>query len=530
MSETNLSYWSVRTNSWTFSNTKIRAWVESHLSGRVLNACCGVCQLDHDGETVRNDIRKEVTLEKARTINGTEYEAGDTVSTNTDLNVPAEDLLDHLDAEGFDTIVWDPPFSEHQAEQTYNLDGVDAESSRPIHETLDKLLKPGGTLITFGFSSAVMPEDYGYETESLSLWNLFGGQFDWVSTAIQKPTKSADRTSSKSSNTVFTSQDDVLPNTGASDFDAVTGATGGNDGHPINITYHRFAAGTDLREKAYELISDEIAGTTLSLSHHDPSVTADSTVVKNSLDAHGEGDTHYDAQRISDEFHDESFENVIVDPAPEAYQNQIDYFGSKNIQASVLKYESHPLLRIGGRVIQVGHMATCMNSRLPYRRDSITILSATDAPRDYIITTDEKQPEWDGQQYGVNSVRDLISKQLDRSAESCPVCESKLIGDGTCLQCGADVGTEYLCWTCGEGSYLHPVWYVDCLECGAAPDNFCFDHDTGKVLREPHQERIERYEEKHANCGSEPVKVREPPVSIVEQADGGAQQTSLTGF
>jgi|AntDeeMetagen192_2_1112575.scaffolds.fasta_scaffold03405_3 hypothetical protein len=532
MTTPHLSYWSVRTNNWTFNNTKIRAWVESKLQGRTLNACSGVCQLDHDDEIVRNDIQETVTLDKARTINGTDYDAGETVSTNTDVNVPVEDLLTVFPENSFDTIVYDPPFSPNQAEQTYGLDGVDASSDIPIPETLDHLLKPGGRILFFGFTSTVMPDEYAYSMEDIALWNLFGGQFDWLSAELRKPeapTGEVERTS-PGSDVLFSVSDDVLPNTDADQFPEVTGATGGNDGNPISLTYHRYPDGTDLREKAYDLINDELSGRTLSLTHADPGFTHDSPVVTNSLDRAPDADTYFAPQRISDEFADELFNTVVVDPSPEAFQHQLDYYGSKNVEVSILKYESHPLLETSGRIIQLGHMATCMNATLPYIRDDIVILSAADAPRDYIITIDAKQPEYNGAQWTVDSVRETISKSHDRHAESCPACDSEIIGDGYCLQCGADVGTEHVCTTCGEGSYLHPVWYVDCIECGAAPDNYCVDPESGEILREPHQARIEWYEEKHENCGDDSKGIREPPVSLIEPEETDTAQASLAGF
>lgn len=527
-----LSYWSVRTNNWTFKNTKIRAWVESKLEGRTLNACSGVCQLNHDGEVVRNDIQESVTLDKARTLNGTDYDAGETISTNTDVNVPVKDLLSVFDENSFETIVYDPPFSPNQAEHTYGLDGVDASSDTPIPETLDRLLKPGGKILFFGFSSTVMPDEYAYSMEDVALWNLFGGQFDWLSSELRKPVTPVDDVTSEAgkSGTVVSASADVLPNTDADKFPDVTGATGGNEGEPISLTYHRYAEGTDLREEAYELIDDALTGRTLSLSSSGPDFSHDAPVVTNSLDRTPDADAYYAPQRISDEFADDLFNTVVIDPAPEAFQHQLDYYGSKNVEASILKYESHPLLEIDGNIVQLGHMATCMNASLPYIRDRIVILSAADAPRDYIITIDEKQPEQDGRQWTIDSVRDRISLRHDRDAEACPVCESEILGDGYCLQCGADVGTRHVCTTCGEGSYHDPVWYVDCPDCGAHSDNYCVDPDTGDVLHSPHEARLEALEEKHDRCVDTSQPVREPPVSLIEPEETDTAQASLMGF
>jgi len=109
----------------------------------MLNAYCGVCRLEHDGETVRNDIQETITLEKGRSINGRKYAAGESVPTHADLHVPAGELHGHFPEGHYDVIIYDPPFSEHQSRETYGVD-QQAATKQAIYETLDSLLAPGG--------------------------------------------------------------------------------------------------------------------------------------------------------------------------------------------------------------------------------------------------------------------------------------------------------------------------------------------------------------------------------------------------
>ena len=115
---------------WTFRYAPARAIVHKYLDGRVLNACAGRTTLDHEGEIVRNDLNPEV---------------------DADLHLDVVDLADHFGAGSFDTVVFDPPFDERNAETNY--DGMHAGAVYEAHRVFNELVQPGGTVLTFGWNS-----------------------------------------------------------------------------------------------------------------------------------------------------------------------------------------------------------------------------------------------------------------------------------------------------------------------------------------------------------------------------------------
>ncbi len=535
MSEANLSYWSVRTNKWTFNNSKIRAWVESKLEGKTLNACCGVCQLTHDEEIIRNDIVESVTLDKDRTINEVEYEKGETVKTNTDTNIPVADLLEVFPENSFQTIIYDPPFSENQREQSYKIGEIESSADRPVYETLHKLLKPGGTILFFGFTSSLMPADYGYSVNEVSLWNLFGGQYDWYGTELQHNPDSHAR----NSDLVTGMSETVDPNPVEEMIPNATGASGGNDGNSIEFDYYLFKEGTDISEKAHAVIENEISGKTLSLTNENPDfqqrkgLSASSTpIVTNSLDKTVDGDYHYAPQRISDEFREKEFATIFIDPSPEAFQNQLQYYGSSNVEASVLKYESHPLLIDRGRIIQLGRMATCMNGKLPYVREKVIVLSAIDQPLDYIISIDRKKEAPKLGEMTPRSIREKIKNGFHTRETTCSACNTPITDNQElCSNCGRKPGTEL--HSNSIKSPENPVWHVDCPSCGAYAGNYCMNTHSNEPRLVPHEKRLATVREEHGNAeqsDEETPSIREPPVPFIENDESESSQTLLTGF
>jgi len=158
-----LSYHTVRPNKWTFQSAKIRRWVEARLEGRVLNACAGKTKLAHDHEIVRNDIDED---------------------RDAHLHVDVCEIADHFESESFHTIVYDPPFSQNQANREYDgqLVGDDALTKRQF----DELLVPGGRVIQFGFTTTCMPFALGYERQEVAVWNTLGRQNDYLSAVDKK--------------------------------------------------------------------------------------------------------------------------------------------------------------------------------------------------------------------------------------------------------------------------------------------------------------------------------------------------------
>jgi hypothetical protein len=158
-----LSYWTVQPNRWTFQSEKIRHWVEQRLEGRVLNACAGKTELDYDGEIIRNDLDEDV---------------------DADYHIDVCELAAHFERGGFDTIVFDPPFSIYQANRSYEgrTVGDVAIAKRQFHE----LLRAGGSVIQFGFTTTCMPLALGYEREAVAIFNTLGQMNDYLGTVDRR--------------------------------------------------------------------------------------------------------------------------------------------------------------------------------------------------------------------------------------------------------------------------------------------------------------------------------------------------------
>lgn len=170
--ELELSYHTVQPNRWTFAEDKIRKWVEQRLRGRVLNACAGKTRLAHDHEIVRNDLDDD---------------------RDADLHVDVCEITEHFDAGSFDTIVYDPPFSENQANRSYELEdgeAVVAGNDAVAKREFDDLLAPGGRVIQFGYTTTCMPAALGYKRREVGVWNTLGRMNDYLSVVDQKPGES----------------------------------------------------------------------------------------------------------------------------------------------------------------------------------------------------------------------------------------------------------------------------------------------------------------------------------------------------
>lgn len=115
---------------WTFEYTPAREIVERHAHGRALNACAGRTKLDYEGEIVRNDLNPEI---------------------DADYHLDAVDLADHFGAGAFDTVIFDPPFDEEQAQAKY--DGIHAGDVCAARQGFNEIIRPRGRVISFGWNS-----------------------------------------------------------------------------------------------------------------------------------------------------------------------------------------------------------------------------------------------------------------------------------------------------------------------------------------------------------------------------------------
>lgn len=173
-----LSYYTVQPSKWTFQSDKIRGWVTAEddgrawWRGRVLNACAGRTKLaeyvdvaasNHVTEIVRNDVDESI---------------------DADHHYDVCDIATHLDAHSFDTIVFDPPYSEYQANEHYDGQQVGrvAAAKRQFH----RLLAPGGRVIQFGYTTTCMPRALRYERRAVAVFNTLGQQNDILGTVDER--------------------------------------------------------------------------------------------------------------------------------------------------------------------------------------------------------------------------------------------------------------------------------------------------------------------------------------------------------
>jgi len=157
-----IKYFAVCPNKWTFQSEKIKNWCESHLNGRVLNACAGKTNLDHSGEVVRNDIDATIDAE---------------------YHVDVCEISKHVDGK-FDTIIYDPPFSEFQSNVSYGgrMVGKDAAAKREFND----ILRAGGKVIQFGFTTTCMPGEFDYKRREVAIFNTLGRMNDWLGTVDER--------------------------------------------------------------------------------------------------------------------------------------------------------------------------------------------------------------------------------------------------------------------------------------------------------------------------------------------------------
>jgi hypothetical protein len=159
---------------WTFETTPIREWVESKLSGRVLNACAGKCRLTHTDAIIRND------KDTAR---------------HAEYHLDVAKLPTVLDPESFETIVFDPPWSLYQANlrydgrhvhkenteicatdlpQTVHRDKSQVGHARLAKDGFDYLLADGGVVIQLAYTGTCMPSRLQYEQSERVMFDPVG--------------------------------------------------------------------------------------------------------------------------------------------------------------------------------------------------------------------------------------------------------------------------------------------------------------------------------------------------------------------
>lgn len=136
---------------------KLAQWVTDRLEGHTLNLFGGVVRLPN---AAHNDINSDLL-------------------DDGDLNRDAFDLSCWRDLSStFDCVVFDPPYSAHQAVVSYG--SKKAQRVTHARDVVEFVLKPGGRVISLGFNSTGMSVSRGFDKESILMVNCGGSHNDYI--------------------------------------------------------------------------------------------------------------------------------------------------------------------------------------------------------------------------------------------------------------------------------------------------------------------------------------------------------------
>jgi hypothetical protein len=465
-----LSYWSDTTEGSTFQSEKLRWWTESHLqdADQILNPCAGVARLDVPGDVLRLDINEDA---------------------DADLHIDFRTIEDHVEPETFDAIVYDPPYTWVQAVKKYDLDLARDEFyfyDDDVMEIFDRILKPGGIIIQFGYSTSVMPLTLGYETEAVALFNKLGAQNDYLATVARKPTIPDQSTSAT------TVSQSVVPNAGAENIRGSNVSKGGNGGENIQMEYRHSLTNGSLNKALKPSITSWLDDDdrVLHIYQDTPRFSLDEYTCTTCAYTSADFDTDADSLsadvivapwNIDSTFATGEFDAVVLDIPYEAFQRNIR---SPQAEASsksgvthvdtILKRSITNLVKgNGGRVIQIGQTATLMSGAdYDYTRRGVTITNHATEPHDWIIAVDEKPHE----NLEVATLGDGEVDGLYQHPHGAPNITDKQ--NRTDFEPHPDSSH---CEHCGNSYFHHPAAYVDCPDCGAIAGNLCLS-DSGHPI------------------------------------------------
>jgi len=152
---------------WTFEYTPARKFVEKRLRGRVLNACAGKTKLNHNGKIIRNDLNPD---------------------RDADTRYDVAEIADHFAPGSFQTVVFDPPFDEKQAETKY--DGLHAKDVYAALEQFRQLVGHNGLVICFAWNSWGMRSFGAFEREETVLFQRGPIHRDVITTVDRRTSRS----------------------------------------------------------------------------------------------------------------------------------------------------------------------------------------------------------------------------------------------------------------------------------------------------------------------------------------------------
>ena len=140
---------------WTFSIKPIRQWVEKTCEGKTLNLFSGRTKLNID--EIRNDLDDEAIK---------------------DYQKDALQFVKEWDGDRFDTVLLDPPYAYRKSMEMYK--GIKASPFRQLKDEINRILKPNGIVITFGYHSNTMGKGRGFKVERIALFSHGGAIHDTI--------------------------------------------------------------------------------------------------------------------------------------------------------------------------------------------------------------------------------------------------------------------------------------------------------------------------------------------------------------
>ena len=150
-----MQYMQTTLHRYTFSNKRIRAWVEENCTGLVLNLFAGETRLNVN--EVRNDLREDAVA---------------------DFHKDALCFVNEWNGDKFDTVVLDPPYSYRKSMEMYA--GKVTSPFNALKDGVCKILRGGGAVITFGYHSVSMGKKRGFVAEKILLMSHGGAIHDTI--------------------------------------------------------------------------------------------------------------------------------------------------------------------------------------------------------------------------------------------------------------------------------------------------------------------------------------------------------------
>lgn len=506
-----LRYFTDTTEGSTFESQKLRQWTESFLADadRVLNPCAGSARLNLEADVLRVDVNPDA---------------------DADLNIDFRDLPAHVKPNSFDAIVYDPPYTAHQARTKYGMD-LDSDGfyfyDHSVSKLFDSLLAPGGTFIQFGYSTGGMPPDFGYDLQGVALFNKLGSQNDYLGVALEKPGPG-----SRSRELPQHLSESVKQNAGAVRSGSSGISLGGNGGHALDFSYI-WASESPYEGVLRSVVTDEITPeeTVLHIYQESPRFDLGERATRcryncSELSVDDPESAQFVAPPwdIGSRFATGIFDAVVLDIPYSAFQQTVrapwkeGRGGSNKTHVHTALKRSITDLVKGetGRVIQIGRTATLMSGLdYDYQRTSVSVIQHPDKDTDRIVSVDKKPHE-----------------NLDSFGKSFGYYRPdplpfQLYG----IDKPEDGHSRAQCLNCGCHFEHHPAHLEDCLECGAVPGNYCVD-ENGNPISSIHRDRLEAAHAKHSGDCNEKESSRVEPTddelaAVLDDLEGRVPETPV---